>query len=165
MWWYLYLQRPFPLPVFSYFAVLGTFLGINLWAVVCTPQPITVRRMWSAGCGDQLPDRKHVGPPEACAFWVGEEGPTLNGAFTNSNGQILLVMPLKNSGVNPETLYLLKWKWLNLTIITKYWLSAISASKHLSTFQKPTLVKTCVWHFMLLAGTFCPVDLIYFPFQ
>ncbi len=41
MWRCLYLQRPCPLPGFSYFAAFGTFLGIKLWAVVCSPQPIT----------------------------------------------------------------------------------------------------------------------------
>ncbi len=48
MWQCLYLQRPGPLPVFTYFAVLRTFLGVNLWAVMCSPQPITVRRVWGA---------------------------------------------------------------------------------------------------------------------
>ncbi len=49
MWQCLYLQRPCPLPGFSYFAVFGTFLSINLWAVVCRPQPIIARRMWGTG--------------------------------------------------------------------------------------------------------------------
>ncbi len=39
VWRCLYLQRLCPLPGFSYFAVFGTFLGINLWAVVCRVQP------------------------------------------------------------------------------------------------------------------------------
>ncbi len=38
-----------PLPGFSYFAVYGTFLGVNLWAVVCSPEPITVRSVRGAG--------------------------------------------------------------------------------------------------------------------
>ncbi len=46
-------------------------------------------------CNNQLPGRKHVGPPEARAIWAGEEGPTLNVVFTNSNRQILLVIALK----------------------------------------------------------------------
>ncbi len=66
----LYLQRPCLLPVFSYFAVLGTFLGINLRMVVCSPQ---VRRWTLLTCNDQWPDRKHVGLPEACALWAREE--------------------------------------------------------------------------------------------
>ncbi len=64
MWRCPYLQRPCPLPVFSYFAVLGMFLGVNLWAVVCSLQPITVRKVWGAG------------RPVARAIWAGEEVPT-----------------------------------------------------------------------------------------
>ncbi len=43
----LYLQRLCPLPGFSYFSVFGTFLGVKLWAVVCSPQPITASRVWA----------------------------------------------------------------------------------------------------------------------
>ncbi len=49
MWQCLYLQRLCPLSVFSYFAVLGTFLGVSLWAVVCSPQPITACWVWGSG--------------------------------------------------------------------------------------------------------------------
>ncbi len=38
-------ERLYPLLVFSYFAVFGMFLGINIWAVVYSPQPITERRV------------------------------------------------------------------------------------------------------------------------
>ncbi len=41
-----------------------------------------------------MPDRKHVGPPETRVCSAGEEGPTLNVVFTNSNRQILLIIPL-----------------------------------------------------------------------
>ncbi len=40
-----------------------------------------------------MPDHKHVGPPEVCVLWAGEEGTTLNVVFTNSSPQILLVIP------------------------------------------------------------------------
>ncbi len=43
------LQRPRPLPIFSYFAVFRTFLGVSLWAVVCSPQPVTVRSVRGVG--------------------------------------------------------------------------------------------------------------------
>ncbi len=90
VWWCLYLQRPCPPSVFSDFAVFGTFLGINLWAMVSSPQPITARRVWGAGL------YKNVATScVACALWAGEEGPTLAVAFTNSNQRILLIMPLK----------------------------------------------------------------------
>ncbi len=42
----LYLQKPCPLSVVSYFAGFWPVLGINLWAVVCSTQPITARRVW-----------------------------------------------------------------------------------------------------------------------
>ncbi len=98
------------------YAVLGTFLGINIWTVVCNPQPITTCRVWGTGCSDQLLDCKHVGLPEARVLWAGEEGPTLNVVFKNSNRQILLVMPLmlfcnqdhaKWQKVNTKT----EWEW------------------------------------------------------
>lgn len=46
VWWCLCLQSPCPLPVFSYFAVSGTFVGVTLWAVVWSPQPMTACRVW-----------------------------------------------------------------------------------------------------------------------
>ncbi len=49
VWLCLYLQRPCPLPVFSYFAAFGKFLGVNLCAVGYSPQPITALRVWGAG--------------------------------------------------------------------------------------------------------------------
>ncbi len=75
VWWCLYLQRRCPLPVFSYLAELRTFLGVDLWAVVWSPEPITALNSW---------------------LQARVEGPTLNVAFTNSNQQILLVMPLRS---------------------------------------------------------------------
>lgn len=46
VWWGLCLQRPCPILFFSYFAVFGTFLCDSLWAVACSPQPITA---WGQG--------------------------------------------------------------------------------------------------------------------
>ncbi len=95
VWRSLYLQRPYPLPGFSYFTVFRTFLGINLLAVVCSPQPLTARRAWDAGlCKNVATNWQHMGPPKAHVLWAGEEGPILNAAFTNSNWRILLIIPL-----------------------------------------------------------------------
>ncbi len=74
----LYLQRPCPLPGCSYFSVFETVLGVSLWAVVCSPQPIIARRVWGA----QL--YKNV----ATSYQV----PTLYVAFTNSNKSYLLCL-------------------------------------------------------------------------
>ncbi len=80
-WRCLYLQRLCPLPGFSYFVGFEMYLGINLWAALCSPHPKTV---WGVGLYKNVATScqivKHVQPPEA-----GEEGPTLNVVFTNSN--------------------------------------------------------------------------------
>lgn len=66
--WYLYLHI---LPS-SFFALHGTFLDINLWAVVCSSQRTAVSRVWVAIIYENV-------AVSICgtnrSFWPGQEGP------------------------------------------------------------------------------------------
>ncbi len=87
----------------SYFAVRGMFLGLNLWAVVCSPQLITAHRVWGVGLYNNTVTncqivstwghRKHVrfeqGSFECCVY---EQQLTNPARYTFKTTFLILVM-------------------------------------------------------------------------
>ncbi len=89
------LQGSCPLPGFSYFAVFRSLLDINLWAVVCSYQPITMCRVWVCSF-DQM--------NAACLSWL--PGLLLLSLFTQWIYNSLLIVNHRQS-----SLYVSFFRW------------------------------------------------------
>ncbi len=121
-------------------------MDINLWAVVCSLQPMTARRVWGAGFYKNIVTRC-----QTVSMWDHQKRvrfePERRGQFWNSNRQILLVTPLSQS-----TEYFFH-PWFDIVPLLSVHLTVNGRSLCLSVFQlsrQPFLQSTSLLASVLL---------------